>query len=477
MPSSRRSPSRRAESVLVLAAALTAAARADAQLYTTVRSPATALSAPAAFSAATGHSSPLPAFTPSLPAAMSSPSPLAAPVAVAAPASVVGMPGPGVSEAHVAAVQRLADSTGVTWLIHGSRQTGVSAHDGKPFRPDSDLDLGVVGGWDEMVAASHAPWDTVPDAEHLPMRLESSAETAAGKGLLVIAPRREEARGALGLARSLAAPYRTAPQLARLSASPRAEGERFRFEVIGDAEPGRFWFSRALFNKETGAFWKLLRRADRAGADFIVQLGDMVSRGSLRNFLSFFLNLRAHAPRTPYLTVIGNHDRRDPHGVSDDRVYRELFGGTDYAFTRAGWRFVVVDSSAGRITKEQLKWLSEVVDRDLPTVVFTHIPPAPLGEWTDFGRKGAGGFREGSVEFMRLMSERGVKRVYMGHVHALDTLERGGVRYVLTGGGGSPLYPGPVARRLHHSLSVEVGPDGFIEETVRPLVGAPHALR
>ena len=61
------------------------------------------------------------------------------------------------------------------------------------------------------------------------------------------------------------------------------------------------------------------------------------------------------------------------------------------------------------------------------------------------------------------------------HVHGLDALDRGGVRYVLSGGGGSPLYPGPVKRRLHHWLEVEVGPDGIVE-TVHPLRGAPFPL-
>jgi hypothetical protein len=108
-----------------------------------------------------------------------------------------------------------------------------------------------------------------------------------------------------------------------------------------------------------------------------------------------------------------------------------------------------------------------VLVKGKPTVVFTHMPPAPLGEWTDFGRKGAGGFREGSDAFMRLMSERGVSRVYVGHVHAFGVLDRGGVRYVLTGGGGSPLYPGPVKDRFHHFLSVEAGPSGLVETVHR----------
>jgi Calcineurin-like phosphoesterase len=275
----------------------------------------------------------------------------------------------------------------------------------------------------------------------------------------------------------LAAPYRTRAQLRRLSARPAAPDARVRFAVIGDAEPGRFWFSRVLYNPDRGVFWRLLSRADRAGGDFIVQLGDMVSRGVARNFRAFFRRLRAAALRTPYLTVTGNHDRRKPHGITDSRLYRGLFGASSYAFDRAGWRFVVVDNSDGRLTRDRLAWLDSVLEKSRPTIVFTHMPPAPLGEWTDFGAfKGSGGFHEGAREFMRLLSERGVARVYMGHVHAFGVLDRGGVRYVLTGGGGSPLFPGPVKARFHHWLEVEAGPAGLFE-TVHRADGTSFPLR
>ncbi|MFI5361456.1 MAG: hypothetical protein ACHQ49_05760 [Elusimicrobiota bacterium] len=79
--------------------------------------------------------------------------------------------------------------------------------------------------------------------------------------------------------RRLAEPYRTNNQLAKLAQTPRPAGQSYRFAVIGDAEPGRFWIWRRLFNRDQGAFWRMLPRADRSGADFIMQLGDMVSRG------------------------------------------------------------------------------------------------------------------------------------------------------------------------------------------------------
>ncbi|MDE2490135.1 MAG: metallophosphoesterase, partial [Elusimicrobia bacterium] len=317
---------------------------------------------------------------------------------------------------------------------------------------------------------SRLPFAAPADAPRAPTPEESGSWSSFWDG--AEAPGRAPA----DLAR-LSAPYRTRTQLARLSARPAAAGAPVRFAVIGDAEPGRFWFSRVLYNPDRGVFWRLLARADRSGADFIVQLGDMVSRGIARNFRAFFRRLREAAPRTPYLTVAGNHDRRKPHGITDSRLYRALFGTSSYAFDRAGWRFVFLDNSDGRLTRDRLEWLDSVLKKGRPTLVFTHMPPAPLGEWTDFGAfKGSGGFREGAKAFMRLMSERGVSRVYLGHVHAFGVLERGGVRYVLTGGGGSPLYPGPVKARFHHWLEVEAGPSG-LAETVRRADGTSSPLR
>ena len=191
------------------------------------------------------------------------------------------------------------------------------------------------------------------------------------------------------------------------------------------------------------------------------------------------LTLIAYGVKTPYLTAIGNHDRHKPHGITNDAVYRATFGSPDYSFTRGGWKFVVVDSSAGRITPAQLKWLKGELDPSQKTVVFTHIPPAPLWEWTDWGAmKGAGGFKDGSAEFMALMTANKVTRVYMGHIHAFWAADHKGVRYVISGGGGSPLYPLPPGypkKRFAHYMTVAASPLGLVE-TVHPYHGSSFVL-
>jgi hypothetical protein len=417
-----------------------------------------------------------PSLGPALaPPSLALPAPSPAPLVAAAPApwlQPLGTPGPGVTPAHADAVQRLADDTGLTLFIHGSRQTGVRIRDGSAFTAESDLDLGVVGSPEAVRDAASIKWDGVPDAKHGPMWSEPTVEEAVGRGHLVFSPRRPLAHH--DDVHVLASPFATAVQLARIRAQPRAPGEAVRFAVIGDAEPGRFWFSRALFGAH-GVFWRLLARADSARPDFILQLGDLVSQGKVSLFRQLFQGLRAMALRSPFLTIIGNHDRHKPHGVTNDRLFRRYWGAPDWVLDRGEWRFVSVDSSAGRITPAQLEWLDRVLDPSKKLIVFTHIPPAAL-HLTDAGPlKGAGGFKRGAPEFMALMSERKVQRVYMGHVHGLGVQVHGGVTYVLSGGGGSPLYPSTSLARLHHYLEVEAGPEG-VRETVRPLNGTPFPL-
>ena len=73
------------------------------------------------------------------------------------------------------------------------------------------------------------------------------------------------------------------------------------------------------------------------------------------------------------------------------------------------------------------------------------------------------------------MAANEVQCVYVGASDGLGVRGRGGVKYVLTGGGGSPLYPGPVKKRLHHWLSVEAGPEGLVE-TVHAADGTSFPL-
>lgn len=268
----------------------------------------------------------------------------------------------------------------------------------------------------------------------------------------------------------MASRLRTERQLRRLSRLPSAGADRVSFAVLGDCEPSRFAVFRKLFNRP-GVFAEQLTALQELPGSFIVQLGDMVEKGEHRRYEAFVRELRRHWNGRPYLTVCGNHDRSRPNGPSHSIIYRTLFGRPNYFFDHAGVRFVVLDSSAKRVTKAQLRWLRKVLAVPQRKVVFTHMPPVQLGLWGGVAHVHAlGGFTKGSREFAEVVEAAKVSRVYMGHVHAFGVQDHRGVRYVLTGGGGSALFPSGADDRFHHFLRVDITPDA-ISETVHTAEG------
>lgn len=285
--------------------------------------------------------------------------------------------------------------------------------------------------------------------------------------------------------------------LARLT--PRAPKEGFTFGVIGDAERGRFWWER-IFSPEKTAFVNQLRALQNSDIDFSLQLGDFVSEGDADHYRDHIAVVEAEAVK-PLLRCVGNHDRSRPNGNADKNLYDAVFGARDYFFDHGGWRFVSLDTSDRKVTGAQLAWLRAALSVHGPKVVFTHVPPdyiksitplkevGALEEWSadksaQDEQKGylsdffTNYFKVGSPEFEDIVTNGGVKAVYMGHIHAFWAADHRGVRYVISGGGGSPLYPLPPGypkKRFAHVLNVAVTPAGLIE-TVVPYKGTPFVL-
>lgn len=258
----------------------------------------------------------------------------------------------------------------------------------------------------------------------------------------------------------------------------------FSFAVLGDVEPGRFPWERIFAPR--GAFPKLMAAIHSRKPDLIVQLGDFVSQGTPENYREYISALERHV-RLPLLTVIGNHDRPQPNDNQGDKIlYKSVFGKTDFYYDHNGCRFIGLDSSDRRLTPEQLDWLDQVLDTRQRKFIFTHVPPlflksilrSPEREYSGKQSDYSGYFTEGSERFRALAAAHRIDRVYMGHIHAMAVAELDGVRYVLTGGGGSPLYPLPPgypSLREAHSIEVTVAPES-ITETAHLLDGSTIPL-
>ena len=283
-------------------------------------------------------------------------------------------------------------------------------------------------------------------------------------------------------------------QKAALAARPQPSGS-FRFAVIGDVEPGRFPWQR-VFTPPLDSFPRQLRAASGLGAQFVLQLGDLVSKGDAKNYREIFTTLSADSS-VPFFPVIGNHDRSRPNGDADKRFYSGIMGATDFYFDYGGWRFVGLDTADRTLTGAQLEWLKSVLPTDGRSVIFTHVPPRFLkGKWysppapkdnreeEDERKRGyvrdllTAYFDDNSAEFGDLLAERKVARVYAGHIHAFGVAKVGPTLFVLSGGGGSPLYPlppGEPKRKMAHFLEV-IATGGALSETVHELDGPSYPL-
>lgn len=249
-----------------------------------------------------------------------------------------------------------------------------------------------------------------------------------------------------------------------------------RFIVMGDSRPERFLIVRAVYPWRQ-EFERFLQIMQTLPFDFSMHLGDFVPTGLRGRYHAFFKTLKTYNVAWPFLTTIGNHEIKD-HGLSH---YREAFGTElDYYFDFKGFRFIVAATMAEAkgLGPHQLSWLESALKTPLRKIVFTHMPPAQLVKWSGaaidkwLAKIFGGGFVGGSAAFTDLMAEHGVERVYVGHLHGFGLAQYKGVRYILSGGAGSPLYHWhPVRHRIFHFLLVTLDNVGAVKETLYFLDG------
>ena len=150
----------------------------------------------------------------------------------------------------------------------------------------------------------------------------------------------------------------TADQLRKLRVS---NTEDFHFVVFGDNE-GSAIVNTILDDIQSDP-----------GVSFALDLGDLVSAATRKNYRDFVEQVRRRLKR-PLLTAIGN---RDVVG-RDDSLYRKVFGPLYYAFHVGRHVFIVLDAADGRdLGSEQMDWLeTELAGAQEADArfVFMHVP-------------------------------------------------------------------------------------------------------
>jgi len=232
----------------------------------------------------------------------------------------------------------------------------------------------------------------------------------------------------------LASQARSGPRLDSNQAHPdpsrpqSASGENhLRFVVYGDTRDGHAVHRR------------LVRLILAQKPDLVLQTGDLVHDGSYKRLWRIYDDITGSMRRRiPVYPSRGNHDLGGPG--YEARVPAPLSSGNRlyYAFDRANCHFISLDCfSPFTPGSPQYRWLTG----DLASAqkyarhifVFFHCPPYSIGP-------------HGSDTVVQrvlcpLFIRYGVRAVFNGHDHLYYRTLRNGVLYVVSGGGGAPLYP------------------------------------
>jgi 3',5'-cyclic AMP phosphodiesterase CpdA len=248
------------------------------------------------------------------------------------------------------------------------------------------------------------------------------------------------------------------------SATREAHQGILRFAVIGDSGWG-------LSNQRALAR-RMCRFRKRRPFDLVITTGDNVYPDGARlrfgpAFYGPYSCLLNHGAR--FHASLGNHDYVTARGRPELRAPAFGMRHRNYVVHSKGVRFVIADSN--RLRERWLRRALTAKKANKWTIAVFHHPvysPGPHGSTV--------GLRP---LMPRLLRRKEVDLVLNGHDHIYSyTKPLGGVRYVVTGGGGAPLYSCSdrwftrLCREVHHFLYVAVH-DKKIWVRAVPIQGPP----
>jgi predicted phosphodiesterase len=217
----------------------------------------------------------------------------------------------------------------------------------------------------------------------------------------------------------------------------------------------------------------IVRAMEQTPSDFIINTGDLVMDGSSEAYWQSFFDIEASLLRDRNVfACVGNHEITDGAGAN----YLRYFGPTCDARSEGAppklygsfrWgdaRFFLLDAMEKFDDGPERAWLDDELARaDAETGLVWRIVVMHHGPWSS-GPHGANA-RAVRAGLPALFAAHHVDIVLAGHDHIYERGYASGVRYVVSGGGGAPLYElkdkltaTRKAEAAHHFIAVEVNP-------------------
>jgi 3',5'-cyclic AMP phosphodiesterase CpdA len=151
------------------------------------------------------------------------------------------------------------------------------------------------------------------------------------------------------------------------------------------------------------------------------------------------------------------------------------------AFSRAGWRFIVLDSTfpkgsgyIGRLDETQFEWLQDELartDAKTPVLVVSHIPILAAAAFLDGNREESGDWQVPAawmhIDLRRIKDlfarHPNVKVCLSGHLHLVDRVDYCGVTYLCDGAVCAAWWNGPYQECEPGYALVDLYADGTFE--------------
>jgi len=249
--------------------------------------------------------------------------------------------------------------------------------------------------------------------------------------------------------------------------------DELRFAVIGDNRPGLLTTRQPYVHKLI--LKQIMARKPKA----VFNTGDIIVGGTadsltLRAMFQEFLKT-CSILTVPLHVSPGNHEY---FNRPSRRLYEEMIGKPFYSVDYGNCHFVLLCSEAeghtSRLSREQLEWL----ERDLAghrhqahLFVFVHRPFYPVGPHAGDSFDKYPAHRD---SLAALLLNYGVDILFAGHEHLYNDATHGGLRQIITAGGGAPLYAPPDSGGYFHFVLVTVRGQKVLTELVR--VDDPYEL-
>lgn len=246
-------------------------------------------------------------------------------------------------------------------------------------------------------------------------------------------------------------------------------------------------------NAEEG-FQQAVEKANQLGPDFVITGGDLVMDVMDQPYERADMLYKMYLKNMdlfdmPVYNTMGNHENYGvameagidrEHPEYEEGMFEKRIGDRYASFDYKGWHFMLLDSIIptedysyiGWIDEEQMEWIKEDLKQVLPEtpiVISTHIPLLsvfPQLRGNPIGDKKSALVVNNAREVLTLFKNHNLKLVLQGHLHYVEDISVGGIRFITAGAVSANWWEGPRDGTEEGFALIKVKDDSFTWEYI-----------